>query len=490
MFLAEDNRAKNNAHNNRANWRKTMRKSSIIVGLICLTALLGSTTWADERTDEKRYDGTVTAVNKDAGTITVKKALISHTFKLATPATISIKGKAIATLGDLREGDDVEVFYHEEGDNKIAHRIVHKNMEKGDDDRGDAKRYDGKVTAVNKDARTITVKKGLISHTFTLATPATISIKGKTVATLGDLREGDEVEVFYHEEGDNKVAVRIVHKNMEKGEAGEQGDLKRYDGKVTAINKDARTVTVKKALISHTFTLDTPTTISIKGKAIATLGDLREGDEVEVFYREEGDNKIATRIVHKNMERGEAEPRRDLKEFDGRIAAVDKNARTVTVKKMLKKETFALATPTTIRIKDKGNPTLGDLREGDSVHVYYTEENGRKVAREIVHDNAMMAERRHEKPTVTVGSERREDKRFEGTVTALDRNARTMKLKRGTTSQTFRIEPAASIITKDKNPAMLDDLKLGEQVEVYYRDEGDNKVAYHVTEKDIRAKAE
>jgi Cu/Ag efflux protein CusF len=76
----------------------------------------GSRTEATGGTTEmKNYSGVVTAVDPAAGSIAVRKALISHTFK--------VSGDAAANLSNIRVGDEVNVDYHESDGNKIAQSV-------------------------------------------------------------------------------------------------------------------------------------------------------------------------------------------------------------------------------------------------------------------------------------------------------------------------------------------------------------------------------
>jgi Cu/Ag efflux protein CusF len=63
----------------------------------------------------KSYSGTVTAVDPSARSITVRKALISHTFQ--------VSGDAVSNLSGIKVGDEVNVDYRETGGEKLAHRV-------------------------------------------------------------------------------------------------------------------------------------------------------------------------------------------------------------------------------------------------------------------------------------------------------------------------------------------------------------------------------
>jgi Cu/Ag efflux protein CusF len=73
----------------------------------------------------KSYKGTIDSIDSTAKTVTVKKATTSKTFKIADDAKFATADKKDATLADLKQGDQVNIRFTEEGDTAIAHRIAH-----------------------------------------------------------------------------------------------------------------------------------------------------------------------------------------------------------------------------------------------------------------------------------------------------------------------------------------------------------------------------
>jgi hypothetical protein len=209
-----------------------MRKSYLHivfgVGLAVALCVFSARAATDESTrEEKQYSGTITAIEPAARTVTVKKALVSHTFTLPEGATIVTAGKTVSTIGDLRTGEEVDVFYREHGDMKDAYRIVQRGAETGAanvkretpkresgtyDTNKPEKQYSGTVESIDPQARTFTVRQALITHTFQLASPAKIDIRGKTISTLGDLRTGDQVDVYYTDPDGTMIAHRVAVK--------------------------------------------------------------------------------------------------------------------------------------------------------------------------------------------------------------------------------------------------------------------------------------
>jgi Cu/Ag efflux protein CusF len=73
------------------------------------------------------------------------------------------------------------------------------------------------------------------------------------------------------------------------------------------------------------------------------------------------------------------------KRYEGTIEAIDTAARTVTVKKKIKSETFKCTDDCVFVTKDKKEATINDLKVGDAVNVIYWEEDGKKICRRVAH---------------------------------------------------------------------------------------------------------
>jgi Domain of unknown function (DUF5666) len=75
----------------------------------------------------------------------------------------------------------------------------------------------GKVTAVDTTANTLTIKDQTVN-----TTSETKILKGKTPATLADIKAGDLVGVTYKKSADGKINATIIHigggKKKEKAE--------------------------------------------------------------------------------------------------------------------------------------------------------------------------------------------------------------------------------------------------------------------------------
>jgi len=94
-----------------------------------------------------------------------------------------------------------------------------------------------------------------------------------------------------------RVEDNIIVKPVNTASGGNvSSEMKEYSGKVTAINPDDNSLTVKQALISHTFKLATGADVLTEDNSHAHIGDLHVGDNVKVTYSEENGVMTATRI--------------------------------------------------------------------------------------------------------------------------------------------------------------------------------------------------
>jgi Cu/Ag efflux protein CusF len=89
-----------------------------------------------------------------------------------------------------------------------------------------------------------------------------------------------------------------------------------------------------------------------------------------------------------------ANPKKEQKEVQGKITAVDATAGTVTIKH--KKDTMTFTAAPDIEFGGVGNKkvTLTDLKVGDHVTVHYTDESGKLMAHKIGHVNLKANEKK------------------------------------------------------------------------------------------------
>ncbi|SRR5260221_10713478 len=105
--------------------------SLIVIGLVVaqITGCKGST----KRAKDNRAHGSIKAIDVAARTIVLAEkqsdpgiqdtAKVRRTFRVATDCKISIPGKGLADLSELKVGDHINIKYSKEGGQMVAHLI-------------------------------------------------------------------------------------------------------------------------------------------------------------------------------------------------------------------------------------------------------------------------------------------------------------------------------------------------------------------------------
>lgn len=110
---------------------KYLRCIGTVVSVAAITLAVALPAQAGERKAEKRgqlsFEGTISAIDFKARTVTVKKKEGTMKFECAENCKFFVKHvKESAKLSNLKVGDKVEVFYTEEGGSLVAHRIAER----------------------------------------------------------------------------------------------------------------------------------------------------------------------------------------------------------------------------------------------------------------------------------------------------------------------------------------------------------------------------
>jgi len=142
-------------------------------------------------------------------------------------------------------------------------------------------------------------------------------------------------------------------------------------GSVKVVNKATKTAVVRSADgTEHTFHF-VGRTVAHGAKATGAgakdaFEGMKDGDEVVVHYTAKGADKTAEEVDHVGKD--------GLKKSVVAVKAIDRGARTVTVKTADGAEDTYHMTANAFRETGKG------LDKGGKVTVYYTEEGGKKIA--------------------------------------------------------------------------------------------------------------
>jgi Cu/Ag efflux protein CusF len=263
---------------------KTLRTlpalAAISLGAAVLSMGCASQVVADETTNtqveqnhDKTYEGSVTDVDPEAKTVSVKGFLISKTFHTAEPCKFSLEDKPGATLNDIRPGQKVEVHYQNVQGVLAASQITQHDI-----------MLHGYITTINPGQRTLVLKDRAGTRKFVVAEDCSIVLNDEQVGTLENLKVGHSVSVAY----EPTAAAWTAHKIEQKAES--------FTGTIEAIDAGARTVTAKSFMSVKKFDLGDNCQIVVADKLDAALRDLRIGDRVEFSYEDANGVLVANRI--------------------------------------------------------------------------------------------------------------------------------------------------------------------------------------------------
>lgn len=132
--------------------------------------------------------------------------------------------------------------------------------------------------------------------------------------------------------------------------------------------------------------------------------------------------------------------------FSGTLDSVNAKDKTFAVKKFFITRTFNVAENCAVSLEDKKSASLADLRPGHPVDVSYQESGGVYVADKVLQKNLT----------------------FSGTISALDNTTHQVTVHNTWGNKAFALADDTKYVSRDKSSATLDDLRLGNKVEVIY----------------------
>jgi Cu/Ag efflux protein CusF len=95
---------------------------------------------------------------------------------------------------------------------------------------------------------------------------------------------------------DPNGAAKTPAQSGQSDASNDQRD-QQVSGRITAIDTEARTITVKGTLLSKVIKVGSDAQIATEDNSSAALSDLKVGDRVEVSYRTDGDTLTAQRVT-------------------------------------------------------------------------------------------------------------------------------------------------------------------------------------------------
>ncbi len=212
----------------------------------------------------------------------------------------------------------------------------------------------------------------------------TVIRKGNQPLTPADLSVGDRVHIVAQPEGDTFIAKIItLQMDLDGSEERERQEIELEGLILTASETE---IQVDAAGRGPTVVAITPETLIRKGHRLMTPDELEEGWRVHVKASQGEDGLEARLIIVQNMngngggEEGGEEESPEV-QLEGKIVSISATAIVVDAAGM--GETEAAINGDTVIRKGNKSLTVGDLHEGDRVHVKATREGESLIAREI-----------------------------------------------------------------------------------------------------------
>ncbi len=218
---------------------------------------------------EQEWNGTISAVNRQAHTVTAKNLLETRIFNLGDKCAIRAVDKRDARLGDLPAGAKVTIRYQELGGVLVADSIAEKPLS-----------YTGTVRSVDREHGVVTMAEApryrpfKEAKSFRLASDCKVLLSSGGSGTLADVQPGDKISLVYELPGGEPAAYRI--RNM-------TSDLV---GTIAAMDVRSRELRAKGAWGEKTFEVAHDCRILGAGDKSEPLGAVMPGQRYRFTYED------------------------------------------------------------------------------------------------------------------------------------------------------------------------------------------------------------
>src|SRR5258708_2589598 len=235
------------------------------IGCLAAVSMLSFCAVADQQAAEpqtaKTWTGTLSAVSPEGHSVVGKHVLSTRVFNIGDHCAISALDKNQASMADLHPGDHVEITFRNEQGVLVAYGIAVKPLS-----------YHGLIHNMDKNARVVTMQKGIAQKKFQVATDCKVVLWNGNSGTLDDLKPGDELTLAYQSPGGLPVVCRI------------QGHSSTFAGTIQAVDLSARTLRADTLFGERTFHLASGCRISDGTRDDLSLKDLALGRKYTFTY--------------------------------------------------------------------------------------------------------------------------------------------------------------------------------------------------------------
>jgi Cu/Ag efflux protein CusF len=163
-----------------------------------------------------QVSGEISHIDKSAKEVTVKSGPQEQTLKMGDNATVFLEGR-LGSFEDLKEGQQVRAAYEPREDAKSLRWIevnppggttTKSESKTGAHDEAHANQITGKVVSIDTATRQVVLDHEGRQWTLDVTNNAPVYIEGRK-ATLGEIREGQQVRASLDPEKTTKTAIRL-----------------------------------------------------------------------------------------------------------------------------------------------------------------------------------------------------------------------------------------------------------------------------------------
>jgi|GEM_PF-1323546 len=234
-------------------------------------------------------EGLVTAISSSSITLNDARSHKPAT-ALIDAKTVIRKGDHAATTADIKVGTRVEVKATVASDNSLTATEIKAEDDGTNDDNGEAREFEGLITAVS--ASSITIADSHTHGDVTAALTATTIIrKGQTPVKAADLVVGQRVHVKATANADKTLTATEVIVQDGEDQGDDQHEQKEFEGTIASVS--ASSITIHDSRSSSDVTINiTATTVIRKGGTKLAASDLKAGDHVHIRTETTADKKL------------------------------------------------------------------------------------------------------------------------------------------------------------------------------------------------------
>ena len=211
-------------------------------------------------------------------------------------------------------------------------------------------------------------------------------------------------------------------------------EQEQYTGIVDMVDAKERRLVMRNVMFTRTFSLGDSCTYMFLSPDAKGIDSLRAGQKVTVGYQEAGGIRVARSVKQLPMR------------HEGTVKSIDPQARTFTLNTGAVNREMQLAPDCTVMLRGDKPGTLADIKPGHHVQVTYDTPAGKALATQVAQTSDT----------------------FEGSLTAIDLNERTLKAASTFSSKKFNLSKDCSFVINGNLDGKLRDLKPGDKLVLSY----------------------